>query len=117
MAALECQGTRAMSTTRRTVGLAGEAAHERFALGIGGEEALDPELLKRDVVGDAEAGQRREELDANVALGELDGEERRSGRVEVERAPLARHVRIGQELLEQPTRCRAANTAEHVVVQ
>ena len=94
MASLECQGTPAMSTVRCVPGLAGEAVHQRFALGIGGEEALDPELLERDVVRDAEAGQRREELDADVALGELDGEKRRRGGVEIERAPLARHVRI-----------------------
>src|SRR6185369_9334432 len=111
MAGLECQGSPAMSTTRGVAGLAGEAAHHRFALGIGGEEALDPELLQRDVVGDPEAGQRREELDTDVALGELDGEERRGRGVEVERAPLARHVWIGQELLEQPARRRAADAA------
>src|SRR5580765_7250123 len=112
MAWLECQGSRAMSTTRHGPGLAGEAVHQGFALSIGRKEALDPELLQRDVVGDAEAGQRGEELDADVALGELDGEERRRGGVEVERAPLARHVRIGQELLEQPARRRASNAPE-----
>ena len=56
MAWLECQGSRAMSTTRQGPGLAGEAVHQGFALRIGRKEALDPELLQRDVVGDAEAG-------------------------------------------------------------
>src|SRR5262245_5219067 len=102
MADLECQGSVAMSTTRRGTRLAAEPAHEGLAVGVGGEEALDPQLFERDVVGDAQAGQRGEELEANVALGELDGEERGRGGVEIERAPLPRHVRVGQELLEQP---------------
>src|SRR5947199_2265461 len=80
---------------------AGEPAERRRGRLVGGEEALDPELVKRDVVGRSEAGEDREEAEASVALAKLDGEERRRRRVEVERPPLAGDVGIGQELVEE----------------
>src|SRR5499426_1383891 len=89
---------------RPAVILPGEPTHQRFAALVGGEEALDPELVERDVVWDAEARQRGEERQAQVVSGELDGEEGRRGRVEIERAPLARHVGVRAELIQQ-ARC------------
>src|SRR5205809_7863864 len=76
---------------------AGEPAERLRGRLVGGEEALDPELVKRDVVGRSEAGEDRDEAEASVALAKLDGEERRRRRVEVERPPLAGDVGVGQE--------------------
>src|SRR2546429_4319296 len=79
---------------------AGEPAERLRGRLVGGEEALDPELVKRDVVGRSEAREDREEAEASVALAKLDGEERCRRRVEVERPPLAGGVGVGQELGE-----------------
>src|SRR5262245_11436694 len=57
--------------------LAGEPAHQRLAAFVSGEEALDAELIERDVVRHAQARQRGEEREMRVVLGELHGEERR----------------------------------------
>src|SRR5215831_10183867 len=95
--------------------LAGEPAHERLASLVGGEEALDAELVEGDVVGHAEAGQRREEREVEVVLGELDGEEGCGGRVEIEGAPRLRHVGIGEQLVEEPRRLWMAT--EHVSME
>lgn len=51
---------------RRRSGLAGEGSHQGFARRVGGEEALDTDLVERDVVGNAETRQRREELQVDV---------------------------------------------------
>src|SRR5437868_15118118 len=75
---------------------------------IGGEEALDAKLVQRNVVRRAEAREQREEAEAHVALPELDREKRRRRGVEVEQLPLARHVGIGQELVEEAARLGVA---------
>src|SRR2546425_12612467 len=64
-----------------------EAAKRLLGGAVGGEEALDPELVQRDVVGCSEAAEDREEAQANVATAHLDREERRRRGVEVERPP------------------------------
>src|SRR2546421_11846288 len=79
---------------------AGEPAERLRGRLVGGEEALDPELVKRDVVGRSEAREDREEAEASVALAKLDGEERCRRRVEVERPPLAGGGGRGQGRVE-----------------
>jgi len=55
-------------------------------------------------------------LKAHVALFQLDGEERRRRRVEVEQLPLAWHVGIGQQLVEQAARLGVAR-AQQIAVE
>ena len=53
-----------------------EAAQRRVGRRVGGEEALDAELVQGDVVRRAEAGESREELEVDAIAAELDGEGR-----------------------------------------
>jgi hypothetical protein len=55
------------------------------------------------------------ELD--VAPTELDGQERIGGSVEVEPAPVTRHARIGQQLVEQSMCLRVGQAAQDVAVK
>ena len=82
-----------------------------------GEEALDAQLLERDVVRRAEGGQGREVSQHEIALAELDRQEWRGRGVQVERAPLPRRVRIRQQLLEQRARLGVREAGGHVPVQ
>src|SRR5712691_1084481 len=95
----------------------GEAAEGLVRRVVGGEEAFDSELVERDVVRRAEAGQRGEEAEANIfAATEFDGEERGRRRVEIERPPLAGNVRIGEQLVEEAAGLVVAG-AEQIAVE
>src|SRR5688500_17108913 len=50
---------------------------------IGWEERLDAQLLQRDVVWCAEARERGEGAEMEIAFAEVDGQERRGGDLEV----------------------------------
>src|SRR5215470_16361232 len=84
---------------------------------VRGEERLDAELLQRDVVWRAEAGERGEVAQPQAVTRELDGQERRRGDVEVETAPLARHVGIRQELVQQPPGLVVPTAADGVAME
>jgi hypothetical protein len=52
-----------------------------------------------------------------IAFAELDGQERRGGNVEIERAPAPRNSGIGQQLFEQRARFHAADSGRHIAMQ
>src|SRR6267143_3396818 len=107
---------RARSTRGSCGRRGGQAAQRLVGPLVGGEEALDPELVERDVVGRAEAGEDGEEAEARIATLELDGEERSRGRVDVERPPLTRNLGIGEELVEEAAGLAVAG-AKQVAVE
>src|SRR3712207_8911685 len=78
-----------------------------------GEEALDSQLVKGDVVGRPQTGEDGEEAEASIAVLQLDGQERSGRRVEVERDRKSTRLNSSHANISYAVFCLKKKTITH----